>query len=50
MSREILAYQLNSIHNLYYYQNLMKNIRRAIVAGTLVEFTAALRQQYARKG
>lgn len=28
--REILAYQLNTIHNLFYYVNLMKNIRKAI--------------------
>ena len=47
---EILGPRLATMHNLHYYQNLMKNIRRAIVAGTLVEFTAALRQQYARKG
>ena len=28
--REILAYQLNTIHNLSYYVNLMKEIRKAI--------------------
>lgn len=30
MSREILAYQLNSIHNLHYYCSLMADIRNAI--------------------
>lgn len=30
MSREILAYQLNSIHNLHYYCTLMADIRAAI--------------------
>ncbi|MDH3329060.1 MAG: tRNA guanosine(34) transglycosylase Tgt, partial [Desulfobulbaceae bacterium] len=30
MSREILAYQLNSIHNLHYYCSLMGDMRRAI--------------------
>ena len=30
MSREILAYQLNTIHNLHYYVGLMEEIRRAI--------------------
>jgi queuine tRNA-ribosyltransferase len=29
-AREILSYQLNTIHNLHYYQNLMAEIRRAI--------------------
>jgi len=31
MSREILAYRLNTIHNLYYYANLMAEIRQAIM-------------------
>jgi queuine tRNA-ribosyltransferase len=31
MSREILAYRLNTIHNLYYYANLMAEIRQAII-------------------
>lgn len=30
VSREILAYQLNSIHNLHYYCNLMAGMREAI--------------------
>jgi len=30
VSREILAYQLNTIHNLHYYVGLMEEIRRAI--------------------
>lgn len=30
VSREILAYHLNTIHNLHYYVNLMKQIRKAI--------------------
>lgn len=30
VSREILAYHLNTIHNLYYYLNLMQEIREAI--------------------
>ncbi|NQY43585.1 MAG: tRNA-guanine transglycosylase, partial [Legionellales bacterium] len=35
---EILGVQLNSIHNIYYYQKLMKNIRQAIKDGTLADF------------
>lgn len=30
MARELLAYRLNTIHNLHYYLNLMENMRRAI--------------------
>jgi len=30
MARELLAYRLNTIHNLYYYLQLMKNMRTAI--------------------
>ena len=46
---EILGPRLATIHNLHYYQQLMINIRGAIAAGTLAEFTAALRAAYARE-
>jgi len=35
---EILGMRLNTIHNLHYYLNLMKDIREAIEAGRLTEF------------
>lgn len=35
---EILGARLNTIHNLYYYQYLMKGLREAITAGRLDEF------------
>ena len=35
---EILGARLNTIHNLYHYQALMRNIRAAIAAGTFVSF------------
>ena len=35
---EMLAAQLNTIHNLHYYQSLMQQIRQAIKAQTLDEF------------
>ncbi len=35
---EILGARLNTIHNLYYYQSLMRNIRAAIAAGTFASF------------
>jgi queuine tRNA-ribosyltransferase len=41
MAREILAATLNSLHNLYFYLELMRRIRAAIAAGTL----AALRDE-----
>jgi queuine tRNA-ribosyltransferase len=38
ISRELLAYRLNTIHNLYYYTRLMKKIRQAIEANSMFEF------------
>ncbi|SDH35499.1 tRNA guanosine(34) transglycosylase Tgt [Propionivibrio dicarboxylicus] len=37
---EILGAQLNTIHNLRYYQTLMRELREAIAAGTLAETVA----------
>ena len=42
---EILGAQLGTIHNLHYYQKLMSDIRRAIEAGTLNEFSAAFYEE-----
>ena len=44
---EMLGSQLNTIHNLRYYQNLMAGLRGAIEAGTLCDFINAF---YARRG
>ena len=38
---EILGAQLNTIHNLHYYQVLMRELREAIAAGTLSATVAA---------
>jgi len=38
MAKEILAYRLNTIHNLYYYTHLMAEIRRAIEEGSIEEY------------
>jgi len=35
---EILGARLNTIHNLFYYQQLMRELRDAIAAGTLAEY------------
>jgi queuine tRNA-ribosyltransferase len=34
----MLGAQLNTIHNLHYYQDLMAGLRQAIGAGELAEF------------
>ena len=38
VSREILAYHLNTIHNLHYYVNLMREIRQSIERDCLASF------------
>ncbi|VVM26079.1 tRNA-guanine transglycosylase (EC [uncultured Gammaproteobacteria bacterium] len=35
---EILGARLNTIHNLYYYQDLMAGMREAIEQGVFAEF------------
>jgi queuine tRNA-ribosyltransferase len=37
-AREILAHRLNTIHNLHFYLNLVKNMRMAILEGTFEQF------------
>lgn len=44
-SREILSYQLNTIHNLHYYVNLMDGVRKAIEKD---EFAAFRRNFYSQ--
>ena len=41
---EILGARLNTIHNLYYYQLLVREIRTAIEAGAFTDFVAHFRQ------
>ncbi|KAG0163254.1 hypothetical protein DFQ30_000457, partial [Apophysomyces sp. BC1015] len=45
---EILGAQLNTIHNLHYYLNLMREIRDAIDAGTFEAFVARFHADRAR--
>ena len=45
---EILGSQLNTIHNLHFYQQHMAGIRAAVEAGTLDEFAANFYAQQAR--
>lgn len=44
---EMLGAQLNTIHNLHFYQNLMRDIRKALSEGT---FDVFLREFYGRQG
>jgi queuine tRNA-ribosyltransferase len=41
MAREILAYRLNTIHNIHYYINLVAGMRRAILSGSFDRFQKA---------
>lgn len=43
--REILGARLNTIHNLYYYQELMRELREAIAKGELGHFVYAFYRQ-----
>ena len=45
MARELLAYRLNTIHNIYFFIQLMKKIRSAIMSDT---FDAFKRDFYAK--
>lgn len=38
IARELLAYRLNTIHNLHFYLNLMKQIRKALAEAKFAEF------------
>ncbi|MFM2399803.1 MAG: hypothetical protein RL341_1960 [Pseudomonadota bacterium] len=47
-SDEILGARLATIHNLYYYQQLMRDMRAAIEAGTFAQFQAQFARDRAR--
>ncbi len=47
---EILGARLNTIHNLYYFQDLMKQIREAIEGSRFESFAKAYYLQYLAKG
>ncbi len=46
--REILGAELNTIHNLHYYQTLMRGLREAISAGELAQFIRKFEQDQAQ--
>ncbi|MBK1643795.1 tRNA guanosine(34) transglycosylase Tgt [Thiocapsa imhoffii] len=45
--KEILGARLNTIHNLYYYQTLMRDLREAIAMGRYRDFVEAFESQHA---
>ncbi len=47
MARELLSYRLNTIHNIYYYTNLMKEIRKAVREGAMGNFKKAFYEKTA---
>lgn len=49
-SREILGAQLNTIHNLTYFANLMDRVRDALRHGTFAEFRQAFHISFDHKG
>ncbi len=49
ISNEILGYQLATIHNIGFYQNLMKNIRNAIRENKFAEFKKSFLEKYLLK-
>ncbi|SRR5579864_465070 len=45
---EILGARLNTLHNLHYYQWLMRGLRQAVAAGKLGDYAAAFREDRAK--
>jgi queuine tRNA-ribosyltransferase len=43
-ARELLAYRLNTLHNLAFYLNLMRRVREAISAGTFAQLHREIQQ------
>ena len=49
MAKELLSYRLNTYHNLYFYLDLMKQIRKAIEEGTFRELKAKYEAAYGQR-
>ena len=45
-NQEMLGYRLLSLHNVYYYQHIMKKMRQAIEAGCFIEYARSLLTLY----
>jgi queuine tRNA-ribosyltransferase len=49
MAGELLAYRLNTIHNLHYYMNFMVEIRKAIREGRFPEYRLGFKSEGAKR-
>jgi queuine tRNA-ribosyltransferase len=50
LARELLAYRLNAMHNLFYYHSLMRDIHQALSEGTMGQFIRECVSQREGKG
>jgi len=50
IARELLAYRLNAMHNLFYYHSLMRDIRQALSEDTMGQFIQECVSQREGKG
>ena len=50
LARELLAYRLNAMHNLFYYHSLMRDIRQVLSEGTMGQFIRECVSQREGKG
>jgi queuine tRNA-ribosyltransferase len=50
LARELLAYRLNAMHNLFYYHSLMRDIRQALSEDTIGQFVQGCMSQSEGKG
>jgi queuine tRNA-ribosyltransferase len=46
VSQELLAFRLNSLHNLTYFLNMVRGARKAILEGRYAEFKAEYEAKY----
>ena len=46
MAQEILSSVLNTIHNLYYYIGLMRDMREAVSQGSFAAWSRAFYERY----
>lgn len=49
MAKELLAYRLNTLHNVYYYLDLARQIREAILEERFSEFRTGFYRQYGQR-
>jgi queuine tRNA-ribosyltransferase len=50
MAKELLAYRLNTLHNVYFFLNLMRQLREAIVLDEFDRFSKQFKGEYQQKG